>query len=113
MKHGDHAVAIAAQVIESEAEIKQEMSLEDRLRAAMGCGRDHWMVTDEDERFRASVGAVLLSANEDERERIAVELRGLRDLSALLNGVPVDVTRIERQENPIGLMRIWKEQHST
>lgn len=112
MKHGDHVVAVAAQVIAAEANIKLDESLAERLRAAMKVGREHWMITDEDERFRASVGAVLLSATEDEREQISTELGVLRDFSALCSGVPVDVGRIQMPENPIGLLGLWREKQS-
>lgn len=110
MKRGDHAVAIAAGMIAAEAGIQKNALLVDRLRAAMRVGRDHWMITDEDERFCASVGAVLLSATDDERDRLGTELRALRDYSALCNGLPIDPLRITMPEDPVGLLGLWKEQ---
>lgn len=111
MNDADKTVVIAAQIIAAEArtESMKEASLEDRLRSAMRAGHNFWMSTDEDVRFRGSVAAVLLHCSEDERERIGEELKMLRDLSALLSGVPVDTERITAAENPIGLMRLWRE----
>lgn len=107
MNERDTGVAVAAQMIAADANITAEGTLEDRLRRAMENGKDQWLITDEDERFRASVGAVLLSATEDEKERLGAELRALRDFSALMRGLPIDVTRIETPENPVGLMKLW------
>ena len=109
MKQGNQAVAIAAQCIAHEAGLTPEMSLEDRLRAVMKVGREHWMITDEDERFRASVGAALMSATDEEQEQIKTELHALRDFSALCSGIPIDVSRIVVPENPVGLLALWKE----
>lgn len=102
-------IILAAQIIASEAGITAEGTLEDRLRSAMTKGKDQWMITDDDERFRASVGAVLISATEDERQRLTEELRALQSFGALVNGMPIDITRIEVPENPVGLLNLWRE----
>lgn len=94
---------------EAKTAVKEDDSLEDRLRAAMRVTSRHWCVTNPDEQLRAAVGAVLVSASPDESERIEAELANLRSLSALLEGVPVDLERIEPLENPIGVMKLWHE----
>ena len=90
--------------------INPDQSLEERLRASMGACKNHFMVNDEDTQFKAAVAAVHeLSTDEDERRRIRVELNGLAALSALLSGVPVDVSQVETNDEPIGLSKIWRE----
>lgn len=107
--NADNMVMIGAQMIHAEAKIKLEDSIEDRLKAAMKVGRNHWMITDEDQRFRASCGAVLLDATEEERERIGDELHNLRVLNALITGVSSNIDAMREQENPIGLLKLWKD----
>ena len=85
-----------------------EGTLEERLKAAMRQTRNgHWMCTSEDECFRAAVGAVVLKATDEEKERIKAELDALEALSALFCGVPVDLERIPIPENPLGLSNMW------
>ncbi len=107
----DKTVVIAAQIIAAEAELEaiKEHPLEDRLRAAMKSGSNFWMSTDDDVRFRGSIAAVMLHCSEGEREQLSEELRALRDLSALLSGVPVDIEQIKQPENPIGLVALWRD----
>lgn len=84
--------------------------LEDRCRAAMKAVQHHWMVTDEDRQFKGAVAAVYsASTDPDERNRIQAELESLRDLAALMSGVPVDLGAARPLDNPIGLRRIWLE----
>ena len=84
-------------------------TLEDKLIAAMNETRNHWMVTDEDKQFRAAVGAVMLLVDDDTRYQIELEMKTLNALSAMISGVPVDIENIETPDEPIGLMKIWKE----
>lgn len=95
---------------EAESAAKGETTLIGRLKAAMRATKNHWMLTDEDGRFRAAVGAVLLLSDEETQERIKKELTILRTLAAATNGVPVDFggLHIEKGE-AIGLIGIWNE----
>lgn len=97
-------------VSEAKLAVRPEDSLEDRLRAAMKASYRHWMVTDEDTQFRGAIGAVYsASEDEDEKARIEAELASLRDMNALLSGVPIDLERVSVPEHPLGLMKMWKE----
>lgn len=105
-------IAVAAAIIAAEADLNPEDTLEDRLRAAMKVGRSHWMITDEDQRLRASVAAVLLHCTDEERARIEIELQVLRNFGAAMSGVPVDMSRVFGDidpENIIGLLGLWQE----
>lgn len=97
-------------IADAQTAVKAGDSLEDRLRAAMGRTHGHWLITDEDEQFRAAIGAVMLDASEDERERLEAEIHKLKTLSALVSGVPVDMDRVNSADDPepVGLMKLWK-----
>jgi len=103
---------LALVAAEGRGAVRAEDSLEDRCRAAMKACHRHWMVTDEDMQFRGAIAAVYESASADERERIEHELESLRDLSALLSGVPVAIEALAERapSDPIGLRRMWMEQ---
>lgn len=115
MNDNDKTVVIAAQIIAAEANLAnaKEQPLEDRLRSAMKAGRNFWMSTNEDIRFRGSIGAVLLHCSDEERERLSEELDVLKNFSALLGGVAVDMTQIKKPDNPIGLMKMWRDVRTT
>lgn len=96
-------------VTEAKAAAKNETTLEGRLEAAMNATKDHWLLTDEDGRFRAAKGAVLLLGEAEDKERIKFEIKQLRTLSAMMSGVPIDFEKIEELKNPIGLLKVWQE----
>lgn len=103
----DTVVAIVR--VTASAEVKTEDALEDRFRAAFVAVQGHWAATKPDDQYRGAIEAVYLTATDEEKERIEVELASVRDLNALLEGVPIDFDRITKPENPIGLMRLWHE----
>lgn len=78
--------------------------LRTRLRAAMQDARKHWAITNEDDEFRAAIGAVLVKATDDEKTRINNELQVLKALNAGGN-----INGVDLGENPIGLLKLWKE----
>lgn len=84
-------------------------TLDDRIKAAFKAARNHWMVRDENEQFQGAVAGIYELSDETDRERIKMEMDGLRALSALFSGVPVDMSQIPIPEKPIGLLKTWKE----
>jgi hypothetical protein len=95
-------------ITEAEAVARGETTLEGQLRVAMDTTKDHWLITDDYGRFQAAVGAVLLLSGDKDKERIIKEMRHLRIFSAMISGVPVDFAGVEKLENPIGLMKMWR-----
>lgn len=85
-------------------------TLEERLKATMLEAKNHWLVTDDDERFRSAIGAVLLESTEEEQARINSEMRVLNVLSAAMRGVGVDWSALEAEADnePLGLVQMWK-----
>jgi len=94
-------------ITEAKEAAKNETTLEGRLRVAMNTAKDFWMSTDDDLRFRAAIGAAMLLSDEPDKELITQELKQIRTLSAILNGVPVDLDAIKPLENAIGLIKMW------
>ncbi len=71
-----------------------------------------WMLRNDDQKFRAGCGGMLLYYRDDDevRERIEYELRMLQSLSAATSGVPVDFATVLREDlEPIGLLKIFRE----
>jgi hypothetical protein len=98
--------------------IPADKSLEDRIAFAFRYAREHeasifWMshrVTD-DLLFKTALGAVMEAATEDEREQITHSLKPLKALSALLSGVPVDLSAVD-MENLLPLRKLFDESKS-
>ncbi len=96
-------------IAEAKSAAEGKNTLEDKLTAAMNAARNHWMVIDEDKQFRGAVGAVMLLVDDETRDRIELEMKTLNAMSAIFSGVPVDIERVEVAEDPIGLLKMWKE----
>jgi hypothetical protein len=119
----DNWALIAIVIAESKAAIKpSDLSIEDRFRSAAKVAKSHWLVTDESDRFKGAVGAVMESFGSDspEFERIRIEVESIAKLNAFLNaaqaGVGVasvgaleDALNTPADFEPIGLMAIWRE----
>lgn len=106
---------------ECERACKGEPNLESRFHKAMAVvAKDHWMYCGdhyEDLRFRSAIGGVLLSpeTTDAEKEQIKKSITGLRVLSAVLNGVPVDMGAAFNQDDGIEalpLTKWWNEAKS-
>ena len=84
--------------------------------AAFRLARDEnygWMLVDDDQRFRAGIGALLLRYNRYDaavKARIDGELRVFRAMAAATQGVPVDMARVlDETPEPIGLYTIFRD----
>lgn len=91
-------------------------TLEERVTLAMekAWGDATFYTGDENEKMQAAVGAVLLSLEEGSAERIRIEesLNMLRDLNAMMAGVPVDAKAITdkyRAIDTLPLPKMWTE----
>lgn len=97
-------------VTDAEHAAKRENGLIAKVVMAMKETYNHWLLTDDDERFKAAVaGAIMACDNENDREHLKDEMKSLNSLSALLTGVPVDFSKVKTPKNPIGLMNLWLE----
>lgn len=103
---------------EAQSAIGGDGTLIEKLKTAMLTTRDHWMCTDENEQFKAAVGAVMLhyGQNSDEFVRLEREMKSLNKVSAALNaaqaGVSVDFNSIldakGDEYEPLGLLKLWR-----
>lgn len=101
-------ISIAATKARQAAE--KETTLEGRIRAAMKATRQHWMATEEDDQFKAAVAAIYELSDEPTRSKILKEMEALRNINALISGVPVDLAALpEPDPEPIGLLNYWRE----
>jgi hypothetical protein len=116
MEGMSHTLLIAISETKANLADKKFERVDDLLRAAMKATRNHWLVTTEDERFRAAVGAAMLLASDTDKERIRREIETLKRFSAAMvaaqQGVVVDfasVLPLEEPKDVIGLMNLWRE----
>lgn len=104
-----NSIVLAMEEAKQRLEGKTFSTLEERCKEAMRVTVRHWLITDEDERFRAAIGAVLLTCSPEEKTRIEEELQVWKMLAAALQGVPVDLSDMRCPENPIALSKLWYE----
>lgn len=103
------SIEISLVAVECRDAVESAVGLEEKLKAAFAKAQNHWMVTNENQQFAGAVAAVYEKADDETKERIRIELEGIKALRAMLSGVPVDIDRIEKHESPIGLMKLWHE----
>ena len=88
-------------------------TLEEKLSKTMVLVREHranlmgWHNSD-DELFRISVGAVMLSVSEEDKDLLVRSMAPLHALSAAISGVPVDFSAIN-PEGIVPLLKLWHE----
>jgi len=103
-------------ITELENQIDHSKPLKEKMLDAMKLALDHWLVIEDEEQFKAAVGAVLIKATEEEKEKINNQLQMLKTLSAVLSGIPVDIEAVmkdmpkdEKEEDKLILNSIWKQ----
>ncbi len=88
------------------------------FRHACEIAHEHYMIHDEEMRFRCAIGVLIVTLLNHERQadhdKVVEELRGLNSLAAAMQGVPVDFERVFGDEERdasywVGLVRIWQE----
>ena len=102
-------------IAELQASVDSKQPLEQRLKVAMGAALNHWLVIDEESQFTMAVGAVMMDATEEEKERINVDLKFLKAMSSAASGVPVDFGRLMEElgedsaTKAVGLRKLWDD----
>lgn len=103
----DVILSIGIELAKQAAESKK--TLEERLKAAMMVMKSFWLSTNDDLRFKAAVGAVFLLSEVEDKIKIEEEIQALKNLNAMLTGIPVNIDEIQAPKNPIGLIKMWNE----
>lgn len=107
----------ASYIIEQMKEEAETLTLEECARRVMELVRDEKFLlyrATKEEKFTI-VLAVLTQVvdNEEDRERVGMEIDNLKMLDTLLSGVPVDLEKMSEQveatKNPLQLMKMWQE----
>jgi len=94
-------------IAEIKESLSEDMNIKEKLEKAMALAVDHWLVTQEIDRFNVAIGAVLLVASPEEREII---LREIQLLNAISSNLPIDWNEL-LEEKPLklyGLLPLWK-----
>ena len=107
MPNPDTTAVIAYAEARSAVEAVQDKPLVDRLKVAMRVTKGHWMCTIELGQLAAAVCAALIHSPQEEKDKVMIELENIKIMNAMIAGVPVDVDRIPKLENPIGILRLW------
>jgi hypothetical protein len=101
---------------EARSRCKGEPDVVERIRKAMRACRNHWMVTNEPDQFRAAVAAALLESEGADKDRIERSAAALNKIGAMLGalpaGVPVDIEAMAaepKQDDLIPLRKLWDE----
>jgi hypothetical protein len=96
-------------ITEGREACRGEKKLKDRLLAAMKCLKNHWLVTNEDERLRLAVCATMLESNEEDVKILQDEWKALRALLDILSGKGGSAGDIKIPEKSVGIVQMWKE----
>lgn len=117
--HEEIFITLAITSMQAVGVVKPEQTLEERLRACMAYVRDKknhanlfYMapeVTNE-LMFRTGLAAIMVSANEEDKEEIKRSIKPLQMLNAATSGVPVDWSAVLEDDRPVlPLMKIFHE----
>lgn len=95
-------------------QIDKTKTIKDRLLDAMTRIQDHWLVTDENEKFLTAIAVACKDATEEEKEIIKEELDFFKSLNAASGGVPIDFETLLRSqvyggEKWFNVQKIWKQ----
>jgi RNase H-fold protein (predicted Holliday junction resolvase) len=97
-------------VTEATEAAKEKSDLISKILAAMEVTKNHWMLTDEDLRFKAAVAGVINSGvSNEEGKSLLEEMKALSLLSDYLEGAPVDFSLWINPKTTLGLMNFWVE----
>ena len=83
-----NSVLIAASVAKDAA--RNQGDIKSKFRAAFEELKEFWLPINDDEKIRAAIVAVYELSTEEEKALIETEITGLKIISAMMDGVPVD-----------------------
>ena len=97
---------------------KQKISgktLEEKIVSSMKAAKNHWMVMNQNHQFYGAILAVIehVGSESDDGKRLIEELGSIKQMNDSINaaasGIPVAFENLKKPENPIGVIRLWKE----
>ena len=103
---------VMVQIISAECQSIKESDLSERIRQCMRLAYGHWMTTEEEVQFKGALAGAMLLSDEKDTELIVDSLKPLKALSALMSGVPVDMTRVLEDvdlDKVIPLRKLWDD----
>lgn len=108
----DISVQVKVAITDIASQLDRKADIEEQIKKAMELAVDHWLVVDEQDRFKSAVGAVMIGIGEEERNIISDELKIMISLNAAITGIPVDFGRLAvevRGKKSYGLNKMWSE----
>ena len=115
MANLDSTIVISASIIKTHMGDGQPGPVEQELKTAMKMACDPevgWLLTNDEQKFKAAVGAVLLRCGDEDKRRIEKTMRFLGAISAASTGIPVNFEMLTSEQDdvePLPLMGIWHE----
>lgn len=104
----DNLILIVATEAKSAGEGVEDF--EAMSRACMKQAVNHWMVTDDGQRFHGACVAIYELADDTMKERVKHTLDMLRGLSAASSGLPIDFSQMMAGDvEPLPLVKWWQE----
>jgi len=107
---------ILVAITEIKNKIDHTQPLKEKMLDAMKLALDHWLIVQDEEQFKAAVGAVLSKATQEEQAKINNQLKMLQTLSTILSGISVDVEETmkdipkdEKEEDKLILNDLWRK----
>jgi hypothetical protein len=102
--------AIASSEIASSLKSKKFKTLTDHLNAAMKLAKNHWLIAEDNERFKAAIGAVMTTCSDEDRQRLKTEMKVIETMSLAIMGIGVDLSQaVPEGFKAIGLVKMWQE----
>lgn len=107
---GDTVLTIC--VLDASTEMPKDANLETRFRYAARRAHHFWLSVDDELRFRGAVGALLVSANDEETTMIESTIDGLRKVTAMVSaaqsGLIVGLPILDDSDRPRPLpLLLW------
>jgi hypothetical protein len=99
---------IALIVHEAKPAAEKFGTLEERLTAAFKAAKSHFMGPDDSTALIGGLCAVHEISSPEDQERIVKAKHALDALSAMLNGIPVDMGAVDTSGAPLPLMDLYR-----
>jgi hypothetical protein len=100
---------------EARAACRGDMPLEERIKKAMHCTKNHWLLTDQGLQLSAAMAAVILETkDESEKDLITRSYKNLAlvnaTMHAAISGVPIDIESLPKPDpDLLSLTNMWRE----
>lgn len=100
-------------ISEIEAQLDRTKPPEEQIKQAFRLVQRHWLITEEGERQRCALAAVMVKADERTRACLTQEIKFFEAINMASRGIPVDfgslVEGMEKDLPAFGIAKLWNE----